>query len=149
MTGPGPGKLPIEAVVEIVIGSRTHVVEGAEVYLHVRGWSRAFVTHLDVESPKLNEVVAKPRQGFYARWRYLPAGLAIDCRRALTPCILRIREGGFLGSVFGVGEEDWCFVGGKVGGIFIGFRKGVIARLEDLAKRVWGVEPLPRRGASP
>ena len=133
--------MPIDTVVEIVIGSSIEVVEDAEVYLHIKGWSRAFVTHLDVESPRMNQVIARPRQGFYAKWRYLPIGLVVDAARALKPCILRIKNCSLFNEVFTIGEESWCFVGGKVGGIFIGFRRDVIARLEDAAKRLWGIEP--------
>jgi len=145
LTGPGPGKIPIDAVVEIVVGGRNEVLEDAVVYLHIRGWSRAFVTHLDVESPRLNEVVARPRQGFYAKWRYLPLGLVVECLRGIVPCTLRIRNRSFFDHVLKLGEEGWCFVGGKVGGVFIGFRKEIIVRLEDVARRFWGIEPLSRR----
>ncbi len=144
MTGPGPGKIPLDAVVELVIGSSTLRID-AEVYLHVKGWSRAFVTHIDVESPQMNELVARPKQGFYARAVYRPIGLVIDAARAIKPCLIRLREKTLLPKVFPLGTETWCFVGGKYGGIFSGFRKEFVSKMESLAKELWGVEPLRKR----
>ncbi len=144
MTGPGPGKVPLDAKVELVMGSRVIPID-AEVYLHVRGWSRAFVTHLDIEAFELNELIARPRQGFYAKAMYRSIGLVVLAEKAIKPCILRIREGTLLPKVFSLGEETWCFVGGKVGGVFLGFRKVYIERMERLAKELWGIEPLAKR----
>lgn len=145
LTGPGPGKIPLNAVVELILGVETIVVQDAEVYLHVRGWSRAFVTHIDIESPIMNEYVARPRSGFYARMLYRPLGLIIEATRALKPCIIRVREGELLPKVFNVSEESWCFIGGKYGGIYIGFRKVYIERMESVAREHWGIEPRKRR----
>ena len=142
MTGPGPGKIPIDAIVEIVMGARTERID-AEVYIHVKGWSRAFVTHLDVEHPAMNTVVAKPYTRFFAKWVYLPIGLSIDCTRAIKPCILRIRSQ-TLSKIFNTGESDWCCIGGKIGGIYIGFRKNIIQRLENYAAKEHGIEPKKR-----
>lgn len=144
MTGPGPGKIFLSAEIEIVIGSNTIVVDDAELYLHVKGWSRAFVTHLDIESSRMNEFIARPRYGFYAKAIYRPIGLVIIAEKALKPCILRIREDVLLPKVFSQGDETWCFVGGKYGGIFIGFRKRYIERMEFLAEKLWGIKPIKR-----
>ena len=144
MTGPGPSKILLNAEVEVIAGSSTINVEDAEVYLHIRGWSRAFVTHLDIESPRTNELIAKPKYGFYAKAIYRPSGLIIFAEKALRPCILRIKECLILPRVFSIGDETWCFVGGKVGGIFIGLRKIYIDRMERVAKELWGIEPIKR-----
>ncbi len=41
--------------------------------------------------------------------------------------------------------ESWCFIGGKVGGIYIGFRKMFIERFERLAEELWGIKPLRKK----
>ncbi len=145
LTGPGPGKIPLNAVVELILGAEPIVVQDAEVYLHLKGWSRAFVTHIDVEAPIMNEYIARPRSGFYAKMIYRPLGLIIEAARALKPCVIRIREAELFPKVFSIGEESWCFVGGKYGGIYIGFRKMYIERMESIARERWGIEPKSSR----
>lgn len=49
MSGPGEGKIKLGK---------------AEVYLHLKGKSRATVTHLDIELPKLNLII-KPGESTY------------------------------------------------------------------------------------
>ncbi len=70
MSGPAEGKIKIGK---------------ADVYIHIKGKSRASVTHLDIELDKLNEII-KPGENSY--------------------------------------------VGGKVGGVFIGLKKNMIERIE-------------------
>ncbi|MEM0311660.1 MAG: hypothetical protein QXF10_09475 [Ignisphaera sp.] len=43
MTGPGLGKIPLSCSVELVLDNEKMNIE-AEVHIHVRGWSKAFVT---------------------------------------------------------------------------------------------------------
>ena len=140
MTGPGPGKLRLDAVVEKIVGSEVTRLD-AEVYLHIKGWSRARVTHLDVEAEVLNDIIVRPRDGFYTRCLYKPNAVIIIAVQALKPCVLRIREERIFPKVFRREGEAWCYVGGKVGGIFIGFRKEYIERFEAVAKELWGIEP--------
>lgn len=75
MSGPGEGKIKIGK---------------ADVYIHLKGKSRATVTHVDIELPELNEII-KPGENSY--------------------------------------------VGSKGGGVFIGLKKEMIERAEDLAKK--------------
>lgn len=49
MTGEGQGKIPLK---------------GAKVYIHVKGKSRARITHIDVEHPKINQII-KPKEATY------------------------------------------------------------------------------------
>lgn len=74
MSGPGEGKIKIGK---------------ADVYIHLKGKSGAQVTHMDIELPKLNEII-KARENSY--------------------------------------------VGGKEGGIFIGLKKEMIKRAEEIVK---------------
>ncbi len=141
MTGPGPGKVKLNARVYLKFSRETLEVSDAEVYLHVKGWSRARVTHIDVESRVMNEYVALPKQGFYAKTVYTRRGLWIHALRALKPCTILLVEKEVLPIVFSIGEESWCFIGGKISGIYIGFRKKYIERLEQLAYTKWGLKP--------
>ncbi len=75
MSGPGEGKIKIGK---------------ADVYIHLKGKSRATVTHVDIELDELNEII-KPGENTY--------------------------------------------VGSKEGGIFLGLKKEMIKRAEDLAKK--------------
>lgn len=49
MSGPGEGKMKIGK---------------ADVYIHVKGKSRARITHIDIESPALNKII-KPGESTY------------------------------------------------------------------------------------
>lgn len=140
MTGPGTGKIPLEAVVRL-----GYMRVECSVYLHVKGYSLARVTHLDIESDVLNEVIP-PRASKYAsaytRGKCLqvrfrdPLRLASETIREIAiECPLLVEA---LGSI-----RDTVYVGGKEGGIFIGFRRGQMKKLEELAIRM-GVPPRRR-----
>jgi hypothetical protein len=53
MTGPAEGKLPLNAKVCL----NAEELPNARVYIHLKGYSRATVTHLDIEHPKLNRII--------------------------------------------------------------------------------------------
>ena len=89
MTGPGPGKIPLSCSVELVLDGKKIAVE-AEVYIHVKGWSRALVTHIDVESPDMNIYIARPSTGFYAKHTYSGKRLYISLDRALKLSLIHI-----------------------------------------------------------
>jgi len=50
MTGEGEGK---------------YELKGAKVYIHEEGKSNARITHIDIEHPKINEII-KPKETTYA-----------------------------------------------------------------------------------
>ncbi len=135
MTGPAPGKIPLrEARVYIKTTSDRILLENAEVYIHLKGYSRARVTHIDVEHPKLNEIIPPKRGGFY-RILWHPKGIEINLSR-LLPGLSIIVEDKLLAKLLKPMEKSWCYVGGKQGGIFIGLKKNLIERLENLAKEL-------------
>ncbi len=146
MTGPGPGKIRLNAIVEIRWNSNSILVNDIEVYLHLKGWSRAFVTHLDLESNLMNEYIAKPKMGFYARAEFRHIGLLIYALKAIRPCVIRIKEDVVLSKAFSIGDKTWCYIGGKEGGIFIGFRREYLRKMEEIARLNWGIEPKSRKG---
>jgi hypothetical protein len=49
MTGPGEGKIKIDSNVGIQTIGKPIPINNAEVYIHVKGYLNARVTHLDVE----------------------------------------------------------------------------------------------------
>lgn len=49
MSGPGEGKIKLGK---------------ADVYIHLKGKSRATITHIDIELPDLNKII-KPRENTY------------------------------------------------------------------------------------
>ncbi|HDJ89963.1 MAG TPA: hypothetical protein ENG40_04645, partial [Thermoprotei archaeon] len=63
MTGPGEGKIPLET--EIFIGNKRYLVKvDGNVYLHIKGYSLARVTHLDIEGSIFNQIIP-PKKHLY------------------------------------------------------------------------------------
>lgn len=140
MTGAGEGKIALDA--EVYLGGRKIC---CKVYLHVKGYSLARVTHIDVESDILNEAVS-PRASTYATAYTQGSALRVRFREPIRLSSGAVEElvvecpllAQALGPMRGV-----LYVGGKEGGIFIGFRREQIRRLEELATRM-GVPPRKR-----
>jgi hypothetical protein len=132
MTGPGVGKLLLEGA-RVFIVERDGVKEvEAEVYIHVRGYSLARVTHLDIESPELNEFY--PTEG----GKFLPIiGIKDGIEMRMRGVKIRVIHP-LLNSVLDVGGYTRTWVGGKKGGIYIGFRREEIRKLEKLSKERFG-----------
>jgi hypothetical protein len=103
-----------------------------QVYVHLKGFSRARVTHLDIEDPGLNELVP-PGTSMYARARGTVTGITLDFSRYLPGVILELVSPR-LRRVLRPGETTIVYVGGKNGGIFLGFKKPFIKRMEELAR---------------
>ena len=147
MTGPGPGKIPLDA--NVLFCSKNKCIEvSCEVYLHVKGWSLARVTHLDIECPVMNELLA-PKRHMYLLLVIKDDELRLKLRNPVyvKPLGLLVREirvvYGELANSLGNGRT-WVYVGGKAGGIFLGFKKEYVEKLEALAASK-GVAPLSKR----
>jgi len=135
MTGPGEGKIKLSARVFLALRSGIErELEDAEVYLHVKGYSLAKVTHLDIEHPSLNAFIP-PSSGRYLYIKGVNGGLQISRGKAYVK-VMNPK----LNRVLGVDEWTVTWVGGKEGGIYIGFKKEHIRKLEELALE-FGVEP--------
>ncbi len=143
MTGPGPGKIPVKDAKVVLFSAEGPRVLEANVYIHLKGYSRARVTHLDIEHPGLNEFFP-PRTSFYARVRGTVDGFVADFSRYLKGVYVEMSSR-TLRRVVRPGEFTIVYVGGKEGGIFLGFRKQYVQRLEELAAELG--EPSPRRDA--
>ncbi len=150
MTGPAPGKLRLKARV-LLYSSKRCVEIPCDVYLHVKGWSLARVTHLDLESPLLNEIMP-PGGHTYCPIKFENSVLRVKLRepaysKALGILVREIRvESEDLASAIPSGTSSWAYLGGKAGGVFLGLRREIIAKLEDFARSL-GVEPRGSRKA--
>ena len=124
MTGPAEGKLPLDAKVYL----NAEELPNAHVYIHLKGYSRATVTHLDIEQPKLNRII--PPKAKTSNWIVgIENGILIITDKEDKVQILHP----LLNKVLQRGEKTRTLVGGKFGGVFIGFRKREIRKLEQIA----------------
>jgi len=128
LTGPAEGKLPLEAKVILYFDGGRKELENAEVYVHLKGYSLARVTHLDIEHQALNAYF-KPKGGRFLSIVGVDGGLEIRLEKGkivvLSPLLNR---------VLSPGEATRTWVGGKYGGIYVGFRKAQVEKLESLAE---------------
>ena len=152
MTGPGEGKIRLDASVELCSRTRRIAVD-CDVYLHVKGYSMARVTHLDLEAGVLNELV-EPGASMYCPCFVEGEGLVVKLRtekfsRTLGISVRSIRIGcRDLVEALGRGARSWVYVGGKRGGIFLGFKKEFLEKLEKLAVELGVVPRTGRRSDS-
>ena len=127
MTGPAEGKLPLVASVYL----NEEKLEDAHVYVHLKGFSRATVTHLDVEHPSLSPLIPPKVRTFI--WIVgIEDGILIrtekeDRVKVLCP---------LFNTVLPQGEKTKTCVGGKFNGLFIGFRKRELVKLEAIAEKL-------------
>ena len=139
MTGPGPGKIKLGAKVYVWSRGKREPLD-ATVYLHVKGWSRARVTHIDVECSGIEyRLVGGPGRGVYGEIIGTGSGIIFSPFRGVWR--LEVEEKQVLARALRGGEKCIGFLGGKHGGIFIGFQKHVLRLLEKLAEELYGVAP--------
>lgn len=131
MTGPGEGKLKVDAEVYV----NGELLKDVEVYIHVKGYSLARVTHLDIEHPDMNRYV-KPYGGKFLKLVGVKGGFMIKGSSWVV-----VLKCSMLEDLLGVGEETYAWVGGKLGGIYIGFKKGYVEKLEERALKFYNLAP--------
>jgi len=125
MTGPGIGKLLLENAQVFIDGKEIK----ADVYIHIKGFSLAKVTHLDVESEELNKIL-KPKEGGFFSIHGIDDGIEIKFEKNRVKVSHE-----FLNEVLRKGEKIRTWVGGKDSGIYIGFKKEQIIKLEKVARK--------------
>ncbi len=107
-------------------------MEDAQVYVHLKGYALARVTHLDIEHNALNAVYP-PKGGGFQTVLGVDGGLEVRLPSGkvvvLNPLLNRI---------LAPGQATRTWVGGKYGGIYIGFRKAEVEKLEALASTLKG-----------
>ncbi len=121
MTNPAEGKLPLDAHVYL----NEEELDNAHVYIHLKGYARATVTHLDIEHPSLFDLIP-PKVRTFIWIMGIENGILIRTEkgdRVKVICSL-------LNTVLPQGEKTKTCVGGKFSGIFIGFRKRELTKLE-------------------
>lgn len=118
MTGPAEGKIPLKA--NVFLGSKKIP---ASVYIHLKGYAFARVTHLDIESPKLNLMKGK---GDFLSIYGIEDGIQIPDLDLIVSCSM-------LNKILDVGEKTRTWVGQKENGIYIGFRKAQVLKLEKIS----------------
>ncbi|MCW1296821.1 MAG: hypothetical protein OH319_04020 [Candidatus Parvarchaeota archaeon] len=127
MTGPGIGKLSLKkAKVYIEKENKKVSLDGASVYIHVKGFSLARVTHLDIEHESLNHIV---NNGKFLSIHGIKNGLKIKLN---DESIVVLHK--FLNLILGENEKTRTWVGGKENGVYIGFKKSEIIKLENVAR---------------
>jgi hypothetical protein len=145
----GPGKIGIDAEVYLVSQEEKLKVKEAHVYVHVKGYMRARVTHLDVENRVLGKIIHRGR-GNMLEITGVQGGIAIRPKQ-----LTEIDLGGskisvhslellhpILNKVLKRGESTVTWVGRKYDGIYVGFKKLQIEKLEHIAKMTYGVTPM-------
>ena len=149
MTGPAAGKFPLKARVFFLSGDKRKKVEDAMVYIHLKGYARARVTHLDIEHKALGKLIHRGKGNFLdiegvrggaiirpkieIQIELLGREIEVQGLAVLSP---------ILNEVLKEGETTRTWVGRKFDGIYIGFRRNEITKLEELAARKFGARPL-------
>ncbi len=140
MTGPAPGKLPVNAHVELCTSGGCRTID-ARVYVHVKGWSRARVTHIDIEAPRLEQLIpGLGGRGAYVRVYGTRDGIVITPLNTPTWKLV-IRTSDPLLHPLQPGESCIGFLGVKHGGVFLGLSSPYHRILEQLALIHRGVAP--------
>lgn len=139
MTGEAEGKLRVPCEVRLVTSEGVRRID-ADVFIHVKGYSLARVTHLDIEHPELTGLLP-PKGGGFFTIEGVAGGLRIGFRPARRGVWSVEVASPLLNEVLGPGEVTRTWVGGKLGGIYVGFRREEVRKLEEVARRVFGVGP--------
>jgi len=147
------GKIKLEASTVLMPSAREI---DAAVYIHLKGYARARVSHLDVEKIGLGKVIHRGR-GNFLKLKGSEDGLEIvlrenrqivlDGKGIMVSSI--VLSNLLLSNVIGKGKSTKAWVGRKYDGIYIGFRKAELQKLEKLALEKFGIEPLKKLEPQP
>jgi len=144
----GPGKVEIGADVYLVLRDRKVKVDDAAVYVHVKGYMRARVTHIDIEDRILGKIIHRGR-GNMLKITGIKGGIEVEPKkptemeiggsRTVVYC-LEVHHP-VLNEVLEIGESTVTWVGRKYDGIYIGFKEAQMKKLEQAAEKSYGVAP--------
>jgi len=142
MTGPALGKLKLDAKVYAI--TKKELLVSAEVYIHLKGYALAKVTHLDIEHESFSELI-KPKTGKFLNINWIPGGIEIDFNDERP--IYKNEElkaikiySKVLSRILKPKQCTKTWVGGKLGGIYIGFRKKEMKKLEKIVEKLFRIE---------
>jgi hypothetical protein len=148
MSGPAYGKLELKNVkVYLRTKDKKFLLKDPIVYIHVKGYALARVTHLDIEHETLEKIIL-PKKGEFLSIHGIEDGIEIVLEnlkeiefkgKKIEVEKIEILHP-FLTEVLGKNEKTRTWVGGKVGGIYIGFRKEQIEKLEAIVKERFNFE---------
>ena len=127
MTVPAEGKLPLVANVYL----NEEDLHNAHVYVHLKGYARATVTHLDIEHPSLFGMIS-PKARTFIWIMGIENGILIRTEKGDKVKVIC----SLLNTVLPRGEKTKTCVGGKLNGVFIGFRKRELTKLEVIAENL-------------
>ncbi|MGB9693687.1 MAG: hypothetical protein ACPLYF_02475 [Fervidobacterium sp.] len=128
----------------------------AKVYVHLKGYARARVSHLDVEKVGLGKVIRRGR-GNFLEVKGVENGLEIilkeerlivlNGKEYVVSSIVIICP--LLNKIVSENLSTRAWVGRKYDGIYIGFRKKELEKLERLALERFGMKPLKKLETKP
>jgi len=137
LTGPAYGKISIPSEVFLVYSNGKMVnLNDVSVYIHVKGYALARVTHLDLEHEALGKLLPQGG-GKFLNIIGVDDGLEIHLNKGLKVKV----KSQILTEVLKPGEKTRTWVGGKIGGIYIGFRKSEVRKLEKIAEEKFEIKP--------
>jgi len=141
------GKIKLKACTLLMPSEREI---GAAVYIHLKGYARTRVSHLDVEKMGLGKAIHRGR-GNFLEMKGVEEGLeivlkenrriALDGEEVTVSSI--ILSNPLLTSIIEKGKSTKAWVGRKHDGVYIGFRKAELERLEKQALE--RLEPQPSK----
>jgi len=148
MTRASAGKIRINADVYLVL-QKEKVKADAAVYIHVKGYMRARVTHVDIEDKIFGKIIHRGRgnmleitgiKGGIEIKPKSPREMDINGSKILVHA-LEVHHP-LLNEVLGIGESTVTWVGRKYDGIYIGFRESEMKKLEQIAEKTYGYKPM-------
>jgi len=148
MTTASAGKIRINADVYLVL-QKEKVKADADVYIHVKGYMRARVTHVDIEDKIFGRIIHRGR-GNMLEIRGIKGGIEIKPKSPREMDIngskilvhaLEVHHP-ILNEVLGIGESTVTWVGRKYDGIYIGFKENEMKKLERIAEKTYGFKPM-------
>ena len=123
----------------------------ASIYIHLKGYARARVSHLDIEKVGLGKVIHRGR-GNFLQVKGIKQGMEItmreskeveiDGKKSEVSSVIILNP--LLNEVLEEGKSTKVWVGRKYDGIYIGFRKEEIENLEKAALEKFGIKPLKK-----
>jgi len=148
MAGRAEGKLELKKSKVFLTTKKERIeLKDARVYIHLKGYALARVTHLDIEHDILDNIVP-PKRGEFLSIHGIKNGIEVKVKKKIEFEKRKIEIIGieilhpYLTKVLKQGEKTRTWVGGKFGGIYIGFRKNEIEKLEKIAREKFEMEPI-------
>jgi len=123
----------------------------ASIYIHLKGYARARVSHLDIEKVGLGKVIHRGR-GNFLQVKGIEQGIEITARESREIEIdgKKLEVSGIiildplLNEILEESKSTRAWIGRKYDGIYIGFRKEEIEKLEKAALEKFGIKPLKK-----